>query len=285
MSEAPDQLAGYLARIGLAETPRADAAGLLEVQAAQRQHIPFESLSIHLGEGVACDSASVFAKLVERRRGGFCFEHNQLLADMLAAAGFDVRLLLARVLLGSPPDITPRTHCLVLVTIEGEDWIADAGFGGSYAPPMRLADGELAQSGDGARHRLRKIGEDGQLPGAWVLERIGPVDSTDGRARDDSNWEAQFAFDMAQVAPADMALGCHWAATHPSSRFCCFTVVSRCLPDGFVSLVDRQFSQWRKGATPERREIASPAEYRALLSAEFGLDFSESEVARLPIWE
>ncbi|MEL1252084.1 arylamine N-acetyltransferase family protein [Aurantiacibacter gilvus] len=280
--ECSDRLAAYLARIGLDRAPAPDAAGLLQVQAAHRQAIPFENLDVRLGREIATDSARVFAKLVEARRGGFCFEHNRLLADMLSALGFANRLLLARVLLGNPPAATPRTHCLLLVDLGGEDWIADAGFGGAYAPPMPLCDGQEAISGDGARHRLRRIGEEGSLPGSWLLERLGPRASGDGRAQSDDAWEAQFAFDLAQVAEADLALGSHWAATHPTSRFTNVTVASLCLPDGFASLVDGELSEWRADGERQQRRLGQAADYRDVLAGRFGLDLSESEVAALP---
>ena len=282
LMDVGDQLDHYLARIGLAAPAAPDAAGLLQVQAAHRQAIPFENLDVRLGRVIHSDSAQVFAKLVRARRGGFCFEHNRLLADMLAALGFDCRLLLARVLLGDPPAVPPRTHCLVLVKLDGADWIADAGFGAAYAPPMPLADGALAQSGDGAQHRLRRIGAEGDVPGAWLLERLGPKDAGDGRARSDHAFEAQYAFDLAQVADADMALGCHWAATHAASRFTNVTVASRCLPDGFASLVDRELSIWSAGGERSKRSVADAAEYRALLADLFGLALSAKDVAALP---
>lgn len=279
-----NHLTAYCHRLGLSEPAPTDAAGLARVQAAHRQSIPFENLGVRLGGTIACDSARVFEKLVEQKRGGFCFEHNQLFADMLEALGFDVRLLLARVLLGKPAELPPRTHCLVLVRIAGEDWIADAGFGGSYAPPMRLIHGEQAESGDGALHRLSMIGQEGALPGSWLLERKGPQGATDGRVRSDDAWEPQYAFDLAQVAPADMALGCHWSATHPASRFTNFTVVSRCLPNGFVSLVERELSRWQKGSTPSKTVIASARVYRSVLWDEFGIVMSEDEIARLTLF-
>jgi len=282
--EMAQRLDAYLTRIGLSAPPRPDAAGLAQVQAAHRQAIPFENLDIPLGRGVDCGADAVFAKLVSVRRGGFCFEHNRLLADMLAALGFTNRLLLARVLLGNPPQPTPRTHCLVLVEVDGEPWIADAGFGGSYAPPMRLANGEEATSGDGARHRLTRIGTDGDLPGSWLLERMGPRLATDGRVESDHAWEAQFAFDTAQVAEADLALGSHWAATHPTSRFTNVTVASLCLPDGFASLVDRRLTVWRQGQEAERHTCEQPDPYREVLARRFGLDLSAEQVARLPLF-
>lgn len=276
------KLRKYLDRIGLAEAPRADAAGLLAVQAAHRQAIPFENLDARLGREIAIGSEQVFAKLVGARRGGFCFEHNRLFADMLAALDFRGRLLLARVLLGNPPAATPRTHCLLLVQIDGEPWIADAGFGAAYCPPMPLVDGQHARSGDGAHHRLTRIGEEGALPGSWLLERLGPKAAGDGRALSDDDWEAQYSFDLAEVAEADLALGSHWAATHASSRFTNVTVASLCLPDGFASMVDGELSVWRAGAVREQRRPGSNSEYRALLAEVFGLHLSDKEVAALP---
>lgn len=283
MDEA-NRIDAYLGRIGLARPPAADAEGLRAVQAAHRQSIPFENLDIPLGRAIACDSEAVFAKLVTRQRGGYCFEHNRLLIDMLGALGFAPRLLLARVLLGNPPAPTPRTHCLVLVDLGGEPWIADAGFGGSYAPPMPLSDGQEATSADGARHRLTRIGEEGDLPGSWLLERLGPKLATDGRVTSDEAWEAQFAFDLAQVADADMALGNHWAATHPGSRFTSVTVASLCLPDGFASLTGRDLTVWRKGQEKTAERLETPEAYGSALAAHFGIALSPEEVARLPLF-
>ena len=278
------QVRAYLARIGLSSPLEIDSAGLATMQAAHRRSIPFENLDVRLGRGVACDTASVFAKLVTRRRGGYCFEHNRLLADMLAALDFPNRVLLARVLLGNPPAPTPRTHCLVLVDFAGEPWIADAGFGGAYAPPMPLEDGALATSGDGAQHRLTRIGSHGDLPGSWLLERKGPRLATDGRVQSDDRWEPQYAFDTAQVADADLGLGNHWAATHPTSRFTNATVISICLPDGFASLVDRELTVWRKGRAAERLTLATPAQYATVLAERFGLSLDSAEISRLPLF-
>lgn len=278
-------LAAYLARIGLAGAPSVDGCGLAAMQAAHRQTIAFENLSVRLGDAVQCDSASAFAKLVTAQRGGFCFEHNQLLADMLGGAGFDCRLLLARVLLGNPATIPARTHCLLLAELADGPWIADAGFGGSYAPPMPLIDGALAQSGDGAHHRLTRMDDAGALARSFLLERKGPAGSTDGRGAGGGAWEPQYAFDLAPVLPSDLAMGCHWSATHPQSRFTKVTVASLCLPDGFASMVDRQFTSWRMEEAPARRDIADAAEYRELLEVRFGIALGAADIARLPLWD
>lgn len=268
----------------MAEPPSLDAGGLCAIQAAHRRAIPFENLSVRMGGSVSSEADTVFDKLVTQERGGFCFEHNRLFADMLALAGFSCRLLLARVLLGNPEAMPPRTHCLLLVALEDGDWIADAGFGGAYAPPMPLADGAEAQSRDGALHRLRHCADEGALPGSWLLHRKGPRLAGDGRAQSDDAWEPQYAFDMAMVAEADLAIGCHWSATHPTSRFTNHTIVSLCLPDGFASMVDRDLTVWRKGHEVDRRKVVDADEYRDVLEAHFGLAMGPADIARLPLF-
>lgn len=137
---APIDLDAYLARLGLGLPPLADIDGLTTLQRAHRLAIPFENLDIRLGRGISLDPGHVFEKLVHKRRGGYCFEQNQLFLRALQAIGFDARPLLARVWLVAE-GVPPRTHTLNLVRINGEDWIADAGFGGSYSPPMKLFHG------------------------------------------------------------------------------------------------------------------------------------------------
>jgi len=284
MSEEAARLEQYFARIGLSEPPAADAEGLAKVQQAHRRSVTFENLDIMLGRGIAVDSDAVFDKLVTQRRGGYCFEQNRLFGDMLAAMGLASRALLARVLLGAPTDEPPpRTHTLLLLEIGGESWIADAGFGGSFIPPMRLADGFEVRTADGARHRLRRIGAPGQVPGEWLLERAGRPAATDGRAAPHEDWQAQYAFDTAAAERADLEQANHWTATRPGTRFTSLHIVSGVLPDGFAALTDRQLSMSRGGAS-ESREIADAGDYRATLRDMFALELSEAEIARLPLF-
>lgn len=269
-------LPAYLARIGLPAGTASDAEGLQQVQRAHRLAIPFENLDVALGRPIAIDSGAVFAKLVTSRRGGFCFEHNRLFGDALAALGFAARPLLARVWLGAT-DVPPLTHCLSLVTVDGQEWIADAGFGASYDPVMPLVDGANATAPDGARFRLTRDDARG-----WVLDRDGPPGATDGRAAE-PGWQRQYSFTTAPVVDADLALGSHWAATHPDSRFVRHRIVSLVLPHGFASLIDRRYRR-RAGDTEAASEIADPRVYRLRLSLMFGIDLTAEEVAALGLF-
>ena len=270
-------LPAYLARVGLEEPPAPTAEGLAQLQRAHRLAIPFENLDVILGRGVAIDSASVFAKLVTQRRGGYCFEQNRLFGDALDALGFVARPLLARVWLGTEGPPPGRTHTLSLVTIDGQDWIADAGFGGSYCPPMPLADGESAEAPDGAIHRLMRDPLHG-----WMLERKGDPATTDGRAPG-AAWQPQYSFGLDPVFATDLAMSNHWTSTAPGTRFTSLRIVSIVLPHGFANLTDRVYRR-RNGDKEASGEIEDPRVYRMRLSLLFGIDLTAEEVAGLGLF-
>ena len=273
-------LDAYLGRIGLPARVTRDAAGLERLQRAHRLAIPFEDLDVILGRAIRIDSSSVFEKLVTARRGGYCFEQNRLFLDALQASGFEARPLLARVWLGlaEDGDVPPLTHTLALVDLDGEQWIADAGFGGSYCPPMRLIDGEEAIAPDGARFRLARDAADG-----WMLLRDGDPATTDGRAGG-AGFQRQFGFTLATVASADLTLSNHWTATAPGTRFTSLAVVSIVLPTGFASLTGRDYRR-KAGDNEQAGTIDDPRVYRMRLSLMFGIDLSAEEVAGLGLFE
>lgn len=272
---AGPRLAAYLARVGLHAPPAPDAGGLAALQRAQRLAIAFENLDIPLGRGIAIDGDAVFAKLVGAGRGGYCFEQNRLLADMLALLGLPTRPLLARVWLLLPPgEVPPRTHTLLLARIGGEPWIADAGFGGGFCPPLPLRDGAAAQTADGASHRLRRAAAPGSVAGEWLLER---------RASAGADWQAQYGFDTAEVAPADLEAANHWTATRPGTRFTTLHVASRVLPTGLAALTDRTITL-SEGAQSVSRPVETVDEWHALLTGTIGIALSREAVAALPLF-
>ena len=268
-------LDAYLARVAMPARPTLDAAGLGRLQRAHRLAIPFENLDVMLGRGIAIDSDTVFTKLVTAKRGGYCFEQNRLFLDALAALGFAARPLLARVWLGAT-ETPPLTHTFALVTIDGQDWIADAGFGGSYAPVMPLADGAEADAPDGARFRLTQ-GVDG-----WMLWRDGDVATTDGRGTG-QGWQPQYGFTPAPVFAADLAVSNHWTATAPESRFRRHCIVSLVLPHGFASLTDRAYRR-RAGRETSAGEITDPRVYRMRLGLLFGIALGADAVGALGLF-
>ena len=267
------ELAAYLRRIGLLAPPPPTPDGLAAMQRAHREAIGFENIDILLGRGVRIDMASIRAKLIDGQRGGYCFEHNTLFGAMLAAVGLPSRPLLARVWLRAEHgEAPPRTHTLRLVDIAGEAWLGDAGFGTAFVPPLPLVDGAETVSPDGMRHRLRVVSHMGAIGGAWMLERQAA-----------GQWQAQYGFDTAEVAPIDLEQANHWTSSRPATRFTQGAIVSIVLPDGFASLAGRRLTI-EQGGRHDVIEIADAADWRARLADMFHITLSADEVAALGLF-
>jgi N-hydroxyarylamine O-acetyltransferase len=126
----------YLARIGARPPAAPDAAALRELHRRHLETVPFENLSLHLGEPVPLDEDALVDKIVRRRRGGFCYELNGAFAALLTALGYDVRLLAASVF-GDDGTLSPPFDHLVLLVDLDERYLVDVGFGAHALHPLR----------------------------------------------------------------------------------------------------------------------------------------------------
>lgn len=272
-SSANFDLAAYLDRIGLSQPPARSPAGLAQLHRAHRAHVAFENFDIPLGRGISLDPDAVFDKLVRRGRGGYCFEQSGLFERALIAMGHQVRPLLARVWLrAGPGEVPPRTHQLALVAIDGRPWIADAGFGGSLAPPMMLAEGDMGPCEDGAWYRLSRDGDHG-----WMLERRGP-----GTLGDDApdQWQPQYSFTTDHVQPVDRELSNHWTATRPATLFTSVVMATRPVDGGFISLMGCDL-RIRSMSETRAMTLDSPAALRDAAGQWLNIPLTDEEAERL----
>lgn len=147
----------------LADLDISASAGIGFLNELQSKHIArysFNSLAVVLGQDISLEIDSIFTKIVEKKRGGYCFEHNKLMLTVLAQLGFDVRLLMAKVVYNRDIDVA-RTHRITLLKLAGDDYIVDAGFGHFGARlPVKIELGLEQDQGD-AVYRIVKneVGE------------------------------------------------------------------------------------------------------------------------------
>ena len=181
-----DELALYLERIGLNERPDNDLAGLTRMQHAHQLSVPFENLDIHLGRPISLDPVAVFDKIVARRRGGFCYEHNSLFARALIALGFDIDLLSSRVATGPRAWGPPFDHMTLRTKLDRE-YLLDVGFGDSYRDPLPL--GGWSEDSNGSSYRVHPR-DDGLVIQRKVDDpRMGRLYLTDPTPRDVADFE------------------------------------------------------------------------------------------------
>src|ERR1051326_805528 len=121
----------YLDRIGYRGPVMPTADVLRRLHLAHLQTVPFENLDISRGRKIAMDEEAFVRKLVEERRGGFCYELNGAFAALLRALGFKVTLLSARVPREDGSDGPEFDHLTLRVDLE-EPRLADVGFGDAF---------------------------------------------------------------------------------------------------------------------------------------------------------
>lgn len=266
------ELAAYLRRIGVAAAPRADLATLTAIHAGHALAIPFENLDIHRGLGISLEPAAVHDKLVTRRRGGYCFEHNALLAWALEQVGFAVTRLCGRVWLGKVTDgPPPRTHMTLLVAVDGADYLVDAGFGAhQLLAPLPLVDGATARQHAWEFALARR--DEGASARPFGPELVL-------RTRRPEGWTDLYAFTREPQHAIDFEVANHYTSTHPRSRFVTTLTAQRVTPELRHTLRGTSYERM----TPDeatRRTLGSREELAALLLEVFGLALPDD--VRLP---
>lgn len=248
-------LDAYLRRIGWQGEPRADLATLQAIAAHHAAAIPFENLNPLLGLPVLLAPEAVERKLVDERRGGYCFEQNLLLWIALRAIGFEASGLLARVLWNQPDDaITPRSHMLLRVELDGGSHLVDVGFGGTtLTGALRLVP-DIEQPTPHEPCRLKRAGDE------WLMQ-----------TRIDGEWTTQYRFDLQRQHPLDYEAPNHFTATHPSSHFTQGLIAARSLPGRRLALRNRELAIHHTGGPSERRRLADATAIADTLIEQFGI--------------
>jgi N-hydroxyarylamine O-acetyltransferase len=236
-------------------------AGLLRAHVLQ---IPFENFDVLLGRGVRLDLDSIQSKLIDARRGGYCFEHATLFGAVLEQLGFETSRHTARVVLFEPVTAAARAHMFLTVRLPEGTFVADPGFGlFTSRVPIPLVDGAKAR-GDYETHWMVRDGE------RWILRaQLGdePIDA----------WVTTLEEDN----PVDFEMGSHFTATHPASPFVNRIMISALTEEGRVTLMNRDAKIWQANrANPVK--LADRSALREFLIKYFGFDLPEVEDLRVP---
>jgi N-hydroxyarylamine O-acetyltransferase len=250
----------YLARINY-HGPLAPAAETLRaLQVAHLLTVPFENLSIHAGQPIVLEDDALFTKIVEKRRGGFCYEANGLFAALLGALGFNVAMLSAEVASVEGQFGPNFDHMALMVSPLvplAQRWLVDVGFGDSFLEPLLLDErGDQVQ-----RSRAYRILSDGTR---LLLMRRDEGDE----------WKAQYRFTLQTYSYADYADMCRYHQTSPQSHFTRSRICSRATEDGRITLSEMRFIKTSQSGAHQVREeqtLTSEEEYAAVLRDQFGI--------------
>ncbi|MFE1336418.1 arylamine N-acetyltransferase [Streptomyces sp. NPDC058733] len=265
------QADAYLRRLGARRPARPTDDALRDLHLRHLRTVPFENLSIHLGEEIVLEEKRLVDKVVGARRGGFCYELNGAFGVLLTALGFEVTLLAARVYGdGERPGI-PYDHLALRVrTVDGGDWLADVGFGTHTHLPLRFAErGE--QTDPGGVFRIAEAEPDaaGARGGAEPPGGAADLDVLrEGRP--------QYRLEVRPRVLDDFVTGAWWHSTSPRSHFVRSLVCSRLTEDGGrVTLSGRRLTTTAADGTREVRELGEDAEVLRTYREVFGIALEE----------
>jgi N-hydroxyarylamine O-acetyltransferase len=258
VNAGPYDVRAYCARIGYEGKCVPD----YDVLAALVEHhalaLPFENLDVLLGRAIELDAASLQKKLIGGGRGGYCFEHNTLLAGVLEGIGFEVKRHMGRGRWRVPEGaILPRTHMVLTLAVGGVPFLVDGGYGGvGLTAPLALDHADPQPSLFEAQRVLTSAHE------RLVQARIA------------GEWRDLYTFTDEPLPPIDFEVANWYTSTHPASRFRQNLIVSCATREARFVLYNRELSTYGHG-TKETRTVDDPEELLAVLSSRFGLTFPE----------
>jgi len=244
------EVRAYLDRIGAERPVVLDADAVAALHRAHLLTVPFENLSIHLAEPISLEGSDLIAKIITRRRGGFCYELNGAFALLLEALGAQVTRVAARVY-GGEGKLGPLfDHLALVVRLPGGSgpWLADVGFGSNSTYPLRY-DSREDQPDPGGRFAL--------------------ADTTDGDVELFKDGEPQYRIEQRERRLDDFVPTC-WQQTSPDSHFTLSTICSRLTEDGRISLSGRTLIR-TSGGTRTEQELGSDGEVLAAYRNHFGI--------------
>jgi len=249
-------------RIGIPPNETITFETLPHVLAKTATTIPFENLGIMANKTSAVTKENLINKMLVRHEGGLCYELNSLLYFFLIENGF--RAVLTRGVVYKQPLQTfmtlGRTHVTILVTHEGQTYLADTGFGGNLPLMPVPLTGETVTS-DNGQFRVRN---ENSGYGDYMLEMK--------LKHKDADWRIGYAFDSLQPVTDVTEFGEIQTiiAEHPDSPFNKNRLITKLTSNGNVTLTDTSFTRWEDGNVT--KEEIGPAKFQELLNRHFGTE-------------
>ncbi|XP_076869554.1 arylamine N-acetyltransferase, pineal gland isozyme NAT-3-like [Brachyhypopomus gauderio] len=233
--------------------------------------VPFEDLTIHMGQRVRLELPLLYEKIVLNRRGGFCYENNGLFSWLLSQLGFEVDILAAQVknrftgAYGPPFD-----HLIIMVTLDGHKWLCDVGFGSGFQLPLSLkSDRAQRQS-----HGVYRVRTQGKLMYTEMLTESDKIKDP----KDNTAWRELYKFSLEPCQRDDFKAMCDYHQSSVNSIFFCKSFCSLLLPNGRITLIGRKFITTtlpsEEGQAANTKTDLSDEEITELLKKRFGIMLS-----------
>ncbi|MCF8243307.1 MAG: arylamine N-acetyltransferase [Melioribacteraceae bacterium] len=249
----------YLDRLGIKPDPAHSLKFLTELQNSHMQKIPFENLDIHLNKKITMDVNQFYNKIIDERRGGFCYELNGLFGSLLIEMGFSVDFLSAQVFENGKYG-REFDHLTLIVHLEN-DYLVDVGFGDSFRSPLLFPDGEVEDIS--GKYKLTIDENNAQT--FYLLKS------------DNNEWKPQYTFSTIPRNLTEFAGMCEYHQTSPESSFTQKWICSAATAEGRISLSEKNLKV-TNGGRKTITEINGKHEFCDLLNKHFNISINPDKL-------
>lgn len=253
----------WLERIGYAGSKLPTLETLNQLIHAHAHAIPYETLDIMLGRPPRLDVPTLQAKMIDGRRGGYCFEQNMLFRAGLRSLGYRITSLQGRVVRGMPIDAPrPAIHMLLQVELPEGTFLADVGFGNLAPTCALLLDPLVEQETPHEVMRFIEVGGEltlqAKLKHGWAhIYRVIPYPRYDGEY-EITNW---------------------YTGTHPDTPYQGNIIVAKPGPDRTrITMYNARVTVRDAEGRADKRWLEKDSDFHETLRGEFGLNLSDEEV-------
>lgn len=222
----------------------------------------FSSVGCQLGDDLPLKFKSLYQRIVMDRRGGYCFEHNGFLFEVLEELGFSPTLYLARVIHNK--DIYPGlTHRITMIEYDGQQYVLDAGFGlQGPRKPVSMSGAEQHDSLNTFRIFEKRTGE-------YHMQILK-----------DGAFYSLYRFELVLYGEADCELGHFFSHRHPDANFVNHLVISLLLESETRALVDLKYSVTTASGN-HRQDVVDSEQLKQIIVDELGVHISADESRQL----
>ncbi|WP_343657764.1 arylamine N-acetyltransferase [Chryseobacterium sp.] len=244
----------YFERIHFSGVPEVNMEALRKIHQLHPKYIPFENIDPYTGKVPSLNVDDVFKKLVVESRGGYCYEQNLLLSEVLKYLGFNVRLQLGRVVWGRQEDsVAPQTHLLLIVDFEEKKYIVDCGFGtATLTAPLLLHEEQQQTTPNG----IFKVSQKEDVYTLWMWK---------------DQWLPVYRFVREHVEPADLEISNWYLSTHPGSHFKNKLILSKVDENARYTYTDHVLNIRSDDGAKESIAIGNDIQLYEILINTFGL--------------
>jgi N-hydroxyarylamine O-acetyltransferase len=253
------ELEKYLDRI---EINQIEKPSYLFLEKLQRHHlfsVPFENLDVIQGNDIVLNESRMYEKVVDRRRGGFCYELNGLFNWLLRKLHFSVSMASARVYEPANGRFGPEfDHMVLLVQLE-KTYLVDVGFGDSFRKPISLPKGGVEDISGKYRVKPPNSGQS-----VFLVQK-----------QREKVWCPEYSFTIYPQKTSDFEEMCIFHQTSPDSPFTKGPFCTIATERGRVTLSENSLTI-TEGVTKRKIPVPSTKAYSRMLLEHFGIALPET---------